>query len=260
MIASALYVGVVSHARLRPRRHALRYRVFMLLLDLDSLEPTRARLRLLARGRFGLVSFRETDHGDGSAIPLKEQIGRLLIGAGIEAGGPVGLLCMPRVLGYGFNPLSLYFCHRADGRLAAIVYEVTNTFGERHSYVIPCETGDGAVVRQTAPKRLYVSPFMDMGLSYRFAVRPPGEAVRVGVDVDDDEGLLLTTSFAGERRPLTDAGLLRAWAAHPLLTLKVIAAIHWEALRLWRKRIGVRRRPAVPASPTTLGRSTGEAA
>ena len=140
--ASGLYQGAVTHKRLRPREHALRYRVFMLLLDLDELPDLFRRLRLLSRGRFGLMSFDAGDHGDRSGAPLRPQIEQRLAAAGIEAGGPIRLLCMPRVLGYGFNPLSLFFCHRRDGRLAAILYEVTNTFGERHAYLIARVAGD----------------------------------------------------------------------------------------------------------------------
>ena len=252
-LASGLYVGEVTHRRLRPRAHSLRYRVFMLLLDLDEAPGLVGRLAMLARGRFGLMSFDEADHGDGSRMPLRAQVEARLAQAGIEAGGPIRLLCMPRVLGYGFNPLSLFFCHGRDGRLAAILYEVTNTFGDRHSYLIACDPEPGEPVRQATAKRLHVSPFMDMDLAYRFSVRPPGEAVSVAVAVDDAEGLMLATAFTGRRRPLTDAALAVAFVSHPLLTLKVIAAIHWEALRIWLKGVGYRPRPPAPASPVTVG-------
>ena len=250
--ASGLYIGTVTHSRLRPREHSLRYRIFMLLLDLDEAPALFGRLRWLSRGRFGLMSFDEADHGDRSGAPLRPQIEQRLAAAGIEGGGPIRLLCMPRVLGYGFNPISLFFCHRADGRLTAILYEVTNTFGERHTYLIPCDAGEGGLVRQAASKRMYVSPFMDMGLDYRFTVRPPADAVSIAVAVDDAEGLILSTAFTGSRRPLTDATLLGAWASHPLLTLKVIAGIHWEALKLLLKGIRVRSRPPAPRNAATL--------
>ena len=236
---NAIYRGLVTHRRLRPKPHALRYRVFQLLLDLDKAPQVRSRL--FGYDRSALLSFRERDHGDGSGTPLRTQIARRLAAAGIEAGGPVRVLCMPRVLGYVFNPLSIYFCHRPDGRLAAIVHEVTSTFGERHFYVLPA--GAGPRVEQSCAKRLHVSPFMDMDLAYDFAIEPPDERVAVGIHVRDGEGLLLTAGFTGERRPFTDAELLKAWLAHPLLTLGVIAAIHWEALRLWLKGMRYRPRP-----------------
>ena len=251
-LASGLYLGTVTHERLRPRRHALSYRIFMLLLDLDEVPALVGGLRWLSRGRFGLMSFDEADHGDRSGAPLKPQIEARLAAAGIEGGGPIRLLCMPRVLGYGFNPLSLFFCHRPDGRLTAILYEVTNTFGERHTYLIPCDAGEGELVRQSAAKRMYVSPFMDMTLGYRFTVRPPTEAVSIAVAVDDAEGLILSTAFTGRRQPLTDAALLRAWAGHPLLTLKVVAGIHWEALKLILKGVRFHVRPPAPRNAATV--------
>jgi len=135
---STLYVGSVMHRRLRPRRHRLRYRVFWMLLDLDEIERLPRVLRLFSHNRFNAVSFHDADHGDGSATPLRAQVERHLAAAGIAlGGGAIRLLCMPRILGYGFNPLSVYFCYQRSGLLAAILYEVHNTFGERHSYLIP---------------------------------------------------------------------------------------------------------------------------
>ena len=166
---------------------------------------------------------------------------------------------MPRVLGYGFNPLSLFFCHRRDGVLAAILYEVTNTHGERHAYLIACDPDEPGLVRQAAAKQMYVSPFMDMALSYRFTVRPPGEAVSIAVDVDDEAGLILSTAFTGRRRPLTDAALFRAWVSHPLLTFKVVAAIHWEALKLVLKGVGCRSHPPAPRYAVTEVPSAADA-
>jgi len=252
---SGLYAGVVTHQRFRPKAHALSYRVFMLLLDLDELPALFARLRLLSKGRFGLVSFNVTDHGDRSERPLREQVEQRLVAAGIQGGGAIRLLCMPRVLGHGFNPLSVYFCHRPDGALAATLYEVSNTFGERHSYLIAAEPDAGGMLRQTAQKRFYVSPFMEMALRYRFTVQPPVAATRIVIAADDAEGPVLTAAFVGRRRPLSDAALLGAWLSHPLLTLKVVAGIHWEALKIWRKGMAFHRRPNLPDQPVTLGQS-----
>jgi uncharacterized protein len=250
-----IYAGHVGHTRLRPRRHALRYRIFMLLLDLDDLGALAARLRWFSLGRFNLLSFHPTDHGDGSHEPLRRQVQRHLAAAGLSIdGGAIRLLCMPRVLGYGFNPISLYFCHRPDGELAAVLYEVTSTFGERHSYLIPHtpEGAAGAVGR--VAKRLHVSPFMDMALRYTFRVSVPSESVRLAIDAADDEGVILTTRFAGRRRPLTDRHILAACLTHPLLTLKVIAAIHWEALKLLLKGVPLRVATPAPQTPVTVGR------
>lgn len=250
--APALYVGQVGHTRVRPRRHALRYRVFMLLLDLDALEATAQTLRWFSLGRFNLLSFHPRDHGDGSDTPLRDQVERHLAGAGIALhGGPIRLLCMPRVLGYGFNPISLYFCHTRDGALAAVLYEVTSTFGERHSYLVAHRPDEPAGAEHRVGKRLHVSPFMDMAMTYAFRVQAPADAVSVAIAASDAEGPMLAASFTGRRRPLTDGEILRACASHPLLTLKVIAAIHWEAARLLLKGLRLRPGPPAPAEPVS---------
>lgn len=246
--ASGLYPGVVTHTRLKPRVHRLRYRIFMLLLDLDEVGALDRALKLFAHNRFSLTGFHEADHLDGSGASLKGQVEAHLARAGIAYGGPVRMLAMPRILGGVFNPLTIYFCHRTDGVLSAILYEVTNTFGERHSYLI--EAG-----QQRCDKGFYVSPFMDMDLAYAFAIVPPGERVSVGVDVHGAEGLVLATAFAGTRVELSDAALFRAWRTHPLMTLGVMAAIHWEALKIWRKGERVRRRPTAPAIAVTVVRA-----
>ena len=251
--ASALYVGEVRHARLRPRTHRLRYRVFMLLLDLDDLPRTAARLRVFSLGAFNLFSFRARDHGDGSATPLRAQVERRLDAEGLSIeGGRIRLLCLPRVLGYAFNPISLYFCHRPDGALRAIVYEVSSTFKERHSYVAPVDPDRPGVVRQRARKRLHVSPFLGMELDYAFRVTTPGASAVVAIDTHDAEGLILTASFTGERRDLTDRELLRAFFTHPLLTLKVTLGIHWEAVKLLAKGLKLRAGPPAPLEGSSL--------
>lgn len=252
MSASALYAGPVLHRRMRPRAHRLRYRIFLLLLDLDEIDGLAARSRVFARNRFNLLAFHDRDHGDGSEIPLRRQVERHLEAAGLDnAGASIRLLTLPRVLGYVFNPISVYFCHRADGTLGAILYEVSNTFGERHGYLIPVE-GDGSRVRQSCRKRLYVSPFIGMEMRYDFSVAPPGAGVTIAIAEHDATGLLLTASFAGTRRPFRDRELLRAFLAHPLLTLKVMGGIHWEALRLWLKGVPLTERPPAPPYSVTL--------
>ncbi len=254
MTHSAIYPGTVLHARTRPVRHRLRYRMLNLLLDLDEVPALAARLRLLGHNRRALFEFRETDHGDGSATPLRDQVQAQLRAAGLDpAGGSIRVLCMPRLLGMAFNPLTVYFCDAADGTPQALLYEVNNTFGQRHSYLIPVQPGEQAVIRQRIAKKFYVSPFMDMALTYHFRVAPPGVAVSLAMEVHDAAGAMLFAAFAGRRQPLTDAGLLRAFVSHPLLALKVVAGIHWEALKLWRKGLTLRPRPAPPAHPVTLG-------
>ena len=257
-VRSGLYTGRVGHTRMRPRHHALAYGVFMLLIDLDEAAELDRRLRWFSLDRFNLLSFHPRDHGDGSATSLRTQVERSLEASGTPIdGGAIRLLCLPRVLGYVFNPISVYFCHAPSGALRAILYEVSSTFGERHTYLIPVEGegigGNGAEVRQSAAKRLHVSPFMDMALSYDFRIQPPGETIRLVVDTFDAEGLLLAASFVGRRSELSDRALLSAFAKHPLLTLKVAAAIHWEAIKLLAKGLRLRGGPPAPTDPVSLG-------
>lgn len=241
--ASAIYAGRVVHARFGRTRHRLAYRIFMLLLDLDEVPALDRALRLFSLGRFNLVGFDPSRHGDGSATPLKAQVEARFAAAGIAIGGPVRMLCMPRILGGGFNPLTVYYGHAADGRLSGVLYEVNNTFGERHSYLIPAAPDADGVVRQAVAKAFYVSPFMDFDLAYAFRLRPPGDEVLTAIEVSDAEGRpVLAASFHGRRRELGDGALLRAWAGHPWMTLGVLAAIHWEALKIWLKGERVRRR------------------
>jgi uncharacterized protein len=246
--ASGLYTGLVSHARVKPRRHRLAYKIFMLLIDLDELPGL--KLKTLGVGRFNLFGFDPARFGDGSGRPLKAQIESTLAEAGIAHGGPIRMLAMPQILGRAFNPLTVYFCHAPNGALSAILYEVNNTFGERHSYLIPAP--NAALIRQGCAKEFYVSPFMDMELSYAFRILRPDERVLVAVDTCDAEGLVLAASFSGERRPLSDGQLIKAWLTHPWMSVGVVAAIHFEALKIWLKGEKVRVRPPAPARRVTV--------
>lgn len=253
--ASALYRGKVTHRRLRPRAHRLRYRVFWMLLDLAEIDGLDRRSRVFSRNRFNWLSFHDRDHGDGSGEDLRPQIEAYLARAGVAIGeGSIRLLTLPRVLGYVFNPISLYYCHQPDGRLAAMIYEVSSTFGVRHSYVIPISEADQAEgrIRQGAAKALYVSPFMEMEMDYAFRGQAPGDALAMTIDGLDAEGVLITARMAGVRYPLTDRALLAALLSLPLLTLKVVAAIHWEALKLWIKGVGLTRQPPPALEPVSI--------
>ncbi|WP_431261685.1 DUF1365 domain-containing protein [Roseateles chitinivorans] len=278
---SAIYRGQVMHQRLRPLKHRLQYRMFTLLLDLDELPALHARLRWFSVGRFNLFSFRPSDHGDGTAtdVPgLRAHIDARLALAGLPIGGAIRLLAMPRLLGYAFNPLSVWFCHAPHGPLRAIVYEVNNTFGERHSYLIEVDESqrEAAVVEQRSGKQLYVSPFLGMALEYRFRIAPPRERLSIGVSVHENGGdtggdtsgdggsdggdvsaAILNARLDAARAPLSDGALLRLLVTHPLLTLKVVVGIHWEALRLWLKGARLHQRPAAPQHPMTIVRSSG---
>jgi uncharacterized protein len=235
--SQGLYVGEVMHHRLRPFRHRFVYRVFTLLLDIDRLEETAADLRLLAIDRAGLLAFYRKDHGARDGGGLRPWVEAILRAGGIEPpGGPILLLAMPRVLGYVFNPLSIYFCYRPDGRLAALVHEVKNTFGGQHPYALSVDPGsDPAQIRQSCDKGFYVSPFIPMRAGYRFRLRAPDERLMVAIQETTDEGPLLVATLTGERRPLGDRALAGAVLRLPLMTFKVLAAIHLQALKLWWK-------------------------
>ncbi len=253
--ASGLYHGTVVHRRVKPVRHRLVYRVFSLLLDLDELPALGRELRLFGANAPGLLGFRDRDHGPGDGAPLKDWVNGHLAAAGIAAGGPVRVLCFPRLYGFVFNPLSVWFCHRPDGGLAAVLYEVNNTFGDRHSYLIPAEPGGDGVVRQACDKRMYVSPFMDMETRYHFRIRPPGDRLAVAIHQTDAAGDVLHASLSATREELSDRALALAVLRHPLMTLKVVAGIHWEALRLWRKGLRLRPRAPAPSEPVTVVRT-----
>lgn len=242
----AIYIGEVAHQRFRPRAHSLRYSMFQILIDLDAAPSLDRALRLFSHNRWNLFSFHDADHGDGRA-PLRACIDAKLAAAGIDlAGGEVKLLCLPRVLGHVFNPLSVYFCRHATGPLAAVIYEVNNTFGERHFYVLAAAEVNGRIV-QSCPKAFFVSPFMDMAMTYDFTVLSPGERIAVNVAGRDAEGSpVIAARFAGVRSELSDRTLLRVFVTHPLVTLKVVGAIHFEAIRLLLKGLRLRSRAAAP--------------
>ena len=241
-MTAALYDGIVAHARHRPARHALRYRIFMVLVELDGLEQA-GRGGWFGVDRPGLISFRQRDHGTGSPDGLRGWVTQEAAKAGIAACGRIAVLCMPRVLGLAFNPLTVFFIHDQAGALVALLYEVNNTFGGRHAYVLRAAPGT-PVVRHDCAKDFYVSPFMDMNLHDHFSVVPPGDRVVVAIGVHDGDGKLLDASFAATRRALRPGSILRAVLRMPLLGVSVPAAIHWEALRIWLKGVKLRPMPA----------------
>ena len=262
-LASALYRGAVTHHRLRPREHRLAYRVWSMLIDLDELAELDRRLRFFSVDRFNLFSFHARDRGDGTGRDLKGQVEAAMRRAGLTPdGGAIRLFTMPRLLGWAFNPLSIFFCHRRDGRLAAILWEVDNTFGERHGYLIPVEETVDGEIRQSCDKAFYVSPFMDMDQTYAFRVKPPAELFSLVIDVHDADGRILAARHHARRDELTDRALLRLFLTVPFQTLKVVGGIHWEALRLWLKGVRLRLRPPPPAAPISIApiRSSGKAA
>jgi hypothetical protein len=258
---AALYFGDVMHARLKPMGHRFSYRVMSLLIDLDRLDDAGGLSPLFAVNRAALYSFHESDHGERNGAPLRAYVQRQAAEHGIDlAGGRVLLLCYPRLFGYTFNPLSVYFCYRADGSLALLIYEVRNTFGEIHPYVLPVRPGElnAAGVRQEQDKLFYVSPFVGMAMRYRFRMSLSGEQVKLRILETDREGPLLAATFIGHYRALTTRALLRAFVALPLVTLKIVAAIHWEAVRLWLKGTRLVARPDAATAKADGGLANGK--
>lgn len=241
------------HQRFSPQAHRFLYRIFMFALDLDELEALHRRLRLFSFNRRNLYSFREKDflptgealHNPSAATGspatpagLKARVHAYLAGRGINLdGGRVMLVTLPRVLGYLFNPVSFYFCYDRAGQPVAALAEVTNTFKEMKPFVLGPETRQGAVFTLRTPKYFYVSPFTDMDVAFDFTLRTPGDKLSVQIDDYDAGRRTLTSSLTGSRRPLTDAALAWFTLKYPFITLKVITLIHWNALRLYLKRV-----------------------
>ncbi len=248
-------MGQVRHTRLRPAKNSFAYPTYFLMLPMRRLRT--APHATLARNRFGLISFFDRDHGDGRADALA-WVEDLLAQEGIaDADGEVWLHCYPRVLGHTFKPVSFWYCHRADQSLAAIVVEVNNTFGERHCYLLR-EPGLAFGRELRADKVFHVSPFCSVEGQYRFRfmrtdVHPPGHASRtepartvVRIDHDNNDGPLIQTCVSGRLLPLSPQTLRAAFFGMPLMSFGVIARIHWQGLKLWRKRVPFLRKPEPP--------------
>jgi DUF1365 family protein len=226
--------------------------VLNLLIDLDQLAEADRQSRLFAVNRRGLYSFRERDHGPRDGTPLAAYVRSVASQAGVDLSeGRILLLCYPRLMGYAFNPLSVYYGYRADGRLGLLIYEVRNTFGEIHSYVCPVRPGEAspAGIRQVRDKRFYVSPFIGMEMRYHFRLNPPGADVKIRILEVDSGGPLLAAAFHGRRQPLTSPHLIAAFLALPFVTLKVMGGIHYEAARLWLKGARLFPRPQRVSDP-----------
>lgn len=250
---AAIYVGSVMHHRFRPFRHRFVYRAFTCLFDLDRLDDLTRESTLFRLNRRGLVAFWNRDHGPRDGSDLRTWADRQLLEAGLPRAATIRLLCLPRVLGYVFNPLSIYFCHAADGALFAVLYEVKNTFGGQHVYLCPV-TDARIPLRQRASKVFHVSPFIGMQAEYRFTVQPPGDSVSVAIDEWVPEGRQLIALQRGERRPFSDRAWLGLLAGMPFMTFKIMAAIHWQALKLWLKGATFHREPAArPGGHTGKG-------
>ena len=236
--------GQVRHKRIKPVEHAFAYPTYFLMLPMRSMAKSSSMATTsIKRNRWAALSFYDKDHGDGRADALA-WLDELLHSEGIaDATGEVWLHCYPRVLGYTFKPVSFWYCHHLDGTLRAIVVEVNNTFSERHCYLLD-KPVFGA--EQTATKVFHVSPFNHVEGSYRFRFMTTNHNTIARVDYDDGTGPLLETSVSGELEPITPQSIRKALWRYPMMTFGVIARIHWQALKLWRKRIAYVAKPTPP--------------
>lgn len=252
MKRSCLYCGEVLHHRLQPTQHRFTYKVTAWLLDLEELPDLHKSLRGFSWNRFNLITFNESDYGAGCC--LKEYVNNLLEKEGFEKPHRVALLCYPRYLGYVFNPLSTYFCYDKKNNVFAIIYEVSNTFRERHSYLLSVErkvdidqcagrNQAAPAINQSVEKVFYVSPFNPGSGHYQFHIVPPDERVSIVIRQSDDQGNLMHASFNGKQVALHAFTPLYEFIKAPFMTLKVILAIHWQAARLWLKGLRPYARP-----------------
>ena len=244
---SKLYHGRVEHTRLRPKKHALTYRVCSFLFDLNELDALHNSMWFFSFNKWNILSFYNKDFGNGTHNNLHDYVEEALTKANIPINlGRVELLCYPRILGYAFNPLCVYFCYDDTENLKVIIYEVNNTFKQRHSYMIEVPTDQQEAVHQVCTKELYVSPFMGMDAVYYFSIKRPQERVSVKIDQHDQDGLILTAIFTGKAEEFSNLSTIKMFFKYPLMTLKVTLGIHWEALHLWRKGVKLVKRPEPP--------------
>jgi len=233
---SLIYNGNVIHRRFKPKDHYFKYKVFSLLIDLDELDLIKREIKIFSYNKFNILSFFDKDHGPRNGSSIKEWIKINLKNIGINDDKiQIKLLCYPRIFGYVFNPLSVFFIYNQSSELISILYEVKNTFGEQHTYIF--KTNDNKIISNNCSKKFYVSPFIEMDCEYNFRVLKPSNTISVIIDQTDKNGKLLHASQDGVAQELNAKNLLFSFISHPLMTFKIIAAIHYEALKLWIKGI-----------------------
>jgi uncharacterized protein len=240
-----LFRGRTVHARFGAVTHRLAYDIFQILVDVDDMARSVSGLKWLKYNRFAPLSFYDRDHGDRSGAPLRAWVEMRLKEAGVDiAGGPIRLLTFPRVLGFVFNPISLFFAYSKAGELKGVIYEVNNTFGETHSYVAPATAN--VIERHQAEKIFHVSPFFDVSGRYAFTLRAPGETLSLVIDKFKEGVRDHVATLKARRLPLTDKNLANVFFAIPFLTLKVVAGIHFEAFKLLLKGARYHDKPEPP--------------
>ena len=233
---SKIYTGKVIHRRFKPKEHYFKYNVFSLLIDLNELEEINKYIKFFSYNKFNIISFYDKDHGDRDGSSIKLWVKKNLRNIGILTEDiSIKLLCYPRIFGYVFNPLSTYFIYNKHSELISIFYEVKNTFGEQHTYIFKAQ--DEKTVQNKCKKKFYVSPFIEMDCEYHFKTLNPREQLSVVINQNDKDGKLLFASQDGISKDFNNKNLILSYLTHPLMTFKIIGAIHYEAFKLWAKRI-----------------------
>ena len=234
---SCIYSGQVIHKRFKPKEHFFKYKVFSLFIDLAEINAISKNIPFFSYNKFNLISFFDKDHGDRDGSNLKDWVIKQLEQQSINVENiKIKILCYPRILGYVFNPLSIFFVYDINNTIIAILYEVKNTFGEQHTYIFKIKNKKG-IIENNCKKKFFVSPFMDLESKYYFKILYPKNKLSVVIDQRDNHGKLLFASQDGIRSDLSSKNLIFSYLKHPLMTFKIISAIHFEALRLWSKGI-----------------------
>ena len=230
---SCIYNGEVTHTRFKPVRHFLKYKTFSLLIDLDEINELNSKISIFSHNRFNVFSFYDKDHGERDGSNLKKWVLTNIRKFNIEGKiNKIKILCYPRIFGYVFNPLSIFYCYEKD-KLKAIFYEVKNTFNEQHTYIFKIKNNEE--INQKCKKRFYVSPFMDMETQYNFKLINPNNKLSVFIKQTDSKGTILTATQTGDKKEFNFNQLLKNFFKYPLMTIKIISSIHYEALLLWKK-------------------------
>ena len=234
---SSIYNGTVIHKRFKPKVHFFKYNVFSILIDISEIELLDRSLKIFSYNKFNLVSFYDVDHGPRDGTSIKDWVIKNLKNNQINTEDiKIKLLCYPRIFGYVFNPLSVFYIYNNNSELISILYEVKNTFGEQHTYIFKNKENENPV-KHSCKKKFHVSPFIVMDCTYFFKILKPCEKISVIIDQYDEEGKLLYASQDGNRVELNNKNLFLSYIKHPLMTFKIIAAIHFEAFKLWIKGI-----------------------
>ncbi len=237
MTNSYIYNGSVIHKRFKPKKHFFKYKVFSLLIDLSELDDLDKKISFFSINKFNLISFHEKDHGERDGSSLISWVKFNLKNNSINSENiKIKLLCYPRILGYVFNPLSVFFVYDEKEKLLSILYEVKNTFGEQHTYVFRVDN-ESNLIQNNCSKKFHVSPFIEMDCKYFFRILNPTDKLSVIIDQYDKDGKILFASQDGNKSDLNSKQLIKSYLKHPLMTFKIISAIHFEAFKLWVKGI-----------------------